>query len=98
MIDQDSFRSLNLQDFELFFDNTNSSLENVKKWIENDKPNEGEINKRIQMRFIELRDDANGKLKKSGVFLDEKKPSSESSQEIKITKFNKSIFEDLSKL
>jgi hypothetical protein len=50
------------------------------------------------MRFIELRDNANNKLKKSGVFLDEQKPSSESSQQIKITNFNKNVLEDLSKL
>ena len=70
MIDPNSFRQLNLKDFELFVDNTSTSLENVKKWIINDEPKEEEINKRVQMRFIELRDDANGKLKKSGVFLD----------------------------
>ena len=98
MMDQQSFRQLNLKDFELYVETTNSSLEDVKKWIKNEEPQEDEINKRVQMRFIELRDNANNKLKKSGVFLDEQKPSSESSQQIKITNFNKNVLEDLSKL
>jgi len=86
-----------LKDFENFIESSNSSLNDMKKWIGTDEPTETQISKRVQMRLIELRDNVIGKLEKSGVFLENPLPS-DSAPLAKGSVINKNILNDLSKL
>jgi hypothetical protein len=72
----------------------------VKSWIEEEEPTQSSICKRVQMRFIELRDNVIEKLGKSGVFLESSpsQSSSEQAPQIKTVVLNKGILSDLSKL